>query len=242
MTFPKMVDYLAPGEKGEARLDIFSVSKKDSRFTAIRQASNPGRMEFVPEGKYMRLFVGGQLVMSDTNMERDTNQEFLWRAHGHVLLGGLGLGMVVLAAQDKSEVKSITVLELSQDVIDLVVPQLPLSKKVTVVTADVFQQFILANEPQFDTIYMDIWPNICSDNFAAMLELREKYSRCLNPNGWFGCWSWGIVAMPQEGEIKCAYCDGIFPESESEESDEGEPCCMECYDAGEGSFDEEECG
>ena len=55
--------------------------------TALR----PG--EYVPPGRYARLFVNGTMFMSDTPMERNTNYAVVRNAHGNVLIAGLGIGL-----------------------------------------------------------------------------------------------------------------------------------------------------
>lgn len=194
--FPKMCDILSEGEVGTAKLEEFTVTEKDSEFTRLLQAAHPGRDVYVPPGDYMRLRVDGGVMMTDTPMERRSNLEFFNRAKGDVLIGGLGLGMALLAIQNKKEVTSVTVYEKSRDVIDLVTPQLHLHDNIFIVHTDV--HYVCVNEKDvpcdtFDTIYMDIWPTICVDNFEEMLELRRLYVRRLEEGGWFGCWSWDDV-------------------------------------------------
>ena len=63
---------------------------------------------------------------------------FCTHAHGDVLIGGLGIGLIILAIQDNPEVHSITVIEKNQEVIDMVATQLPLNEKVKIIQADVF--------------------------------------------------------------------------------------------------------
>lgn len=87
----------------------------------------------------VRLSRRGSVVMSDTMMEKRTNREFCDEAHGDVLVGGLGIGMILMAIQDNPAVNSITVLEKHQEVIDMVAQQLPLNKKVKIICADVFE-------------------------------------------------------------------------------------------------------
>lgn len=62
---------------------------------------------------YVRLFdkMKKQVVMSDTPMEKHTNQEFLDAAHGDVLIAGLGIGLIVMPLLDDPEITSITVVE-----------------------------------------------------------------------------------------------------------------------------------
>ena len=69
----------------------------------------------------------------------NTNMDFCCNAYGDVLIGGLGIGMIILAIQDKSKVKSITVIEKNQEVIDIIAPQLKFNDKVKIICADVFE-------------------------------------------------------------------------------------------------------
>ena len=83
----------------------------------------------ITPGKYIRLLHNGECVMSDTNMEKRTNSDFCINAHGDIIIGGLGIGMIIMAIQDKPEVKSITVIEKNKEVIDIVATQLELNDK-----------------------------------------------------------------------------------------------------------------
>ncbi len=121
----------------------------------------------------------GTIIMSDTEMERRTNRWFVRQANGHVLIGGLGLGMILLAIQDKPEIESITVIELEQEIIDLVSPQLPLNDKVTILCDDILTWKPPA-DMKYDTIYFDIWNAICEDNYDDMVLLNRRYGRKLN--------------------------------------------------------------
>ena len=47
--------------------------------------------------------------------------------------------MILMAIHDNEAVKSITVLEKHQEVIDMIAPQLPLNDKVKIICADVFE-------------------------------------------------------------------------------------------------------
>ena len=77
------------------------------------------------------------------------------------------------------EVKSITVVELYQDLIDMVEPRLKkfdTDNKLTVVQGDCFEYHKeLSKEDKFDCIYGDIWISICADNWDEMKDLTKKY-------------------------------------------------------------------
>jgi hypothetical protein len=69
---------------------------------------------------YVRLVKKGEgVMMSDTPMERNTNYHILDKANGDVLIFGLGIGLIILPLLRKENVKSITVVELYQDLIDV---------------------------------------------------------------------------------------------------------------------------
>jgi hypothetical protein len=162
----------------------------------------------VRPGKYARLVdtEKHECVMSNTQMEQHTNMEFIRNAHGDVLIGGLGIGMILLAIQDLPQVNSILVLEKYQEVIDLVADQLPLNDKVKIIQADIFEY-----EPtqKFNTIYLDIWNNANNRTIYEKEQrpLRMRYRKYLVPkkedaNRWIDCWmykhnrdedfSWGM--------------------------------------------------
>lgn len=168
-SYVKMADILLPVKIGNVEVDIFTI--KDDPIAYIRSGISPG--------SYARLKVGSTTMMSDTPMEQRTNLDFIHNAHGDVLIGGLGIGLIILAIQDNPEVSSITVLEANQNVIDAVKPQLPLNDKVRIIFADAFKW---NPDRKFDCIYMDIWPYINSDIYRKeMVPLKRKYGHYLKP-------------------------------------------------------------
>lgn len=83
--FVPMAPIVPVSAVGQARIEHFNVSQKESDFTRIRDAIGH-RGEYVPAGDYVRLFVGRELMMSDTPFERNTNRDFLDYARGRVLV------------------------------------------------------------------------------------------------------------------------------------------------------------
>lgn len=150
----------------------------------------------IPLGNYVKLerkpkSLMGNIIMSDTPMEKRTNVMAVIKASGDVLIGGFGLGMVVLAMQDKPEVNSITVIENNNEIIDKIAAALPLNDKVTVIHDDVYE-WKPPRGKKYDTIWLDIWDNINSDIYKGeMLPLKNKYRRYLSksPNHWIKCWA-----------------------------------------------------
>lgn len=143
-----------------------------------------GIFQGVAEGDYVSLKVNGGLMMSNTPMEKRTNSEFVHNATGDVLIGGLGIGLIIMPLLEKDEVKSITVLEKYQDVIDCVLPQLkPHDKqnKLKVICADCFEW---ETKDTYDTIYLDIWSYINEDVYnEEMKPLKRKFRKFLSADG-----------------------------------------------------------
>jgi hypothetical protein len=143
-------------------------------------------------GKEVILFdcAKGEPIMATNNHERRSNAEFLLRAHGDVLVGGAGLGMVLLAAEQRPEVRSITCIEIDHEIIELVSSRLPL-KKTRLVRGDVFEWTPPAGTV-YDVAYFDIWNHPDSPGvFPDMQHLRERFRPYLNrenPEAWLGCW------------------------------------------------------
>lgn len=181
--FPKMYEILKPCVCGSAEIDIMDFTNNNLPFRAI--------LSGISEGKYARLKVNGHTMMSETPMEHRTNREFVWDAHGDILIGGLGLGMIILAVQDKKEVNSITVIENNPDVIAAVQHQLPLNNKVRVVQGDAYTW---VPDMKFDGVYMDIWSDISSESYEEMKKLKRRYGHYLkskeeSPNRFNYCWA-----------------------------------------------------
>lgn len=177
-------------EKGIASLKRFSVDKEKSRKFNIRTIMSYGSaFQMLEEGDYVKLYVDGVLMMSDTPMERRTNREFVSEARGEVMIAGLGIGLIIENLRDKvanGEVTRIVVYEKYQDVIDLVYPKyadLPLEVR----CADILE-YKPPKDETYDTIYFDIWPDICEDNLPQMAMLHKRWARHKRKGGWMDSW------------------------------------------------------
>lgn len=181
--YKEMSEILKDGQVGNYKLSHYSVGENDF-YARVRCG--------IPCGNYIRLTNGWDCVMSDTPMEKRTNSDFVLNAHGNVLIGGLGIGLILLAIQDKEDVEHITVVEKSKEVIELIASQLPLNEKVEIVNADVFEY---KPTMKYNTIYMDIWNNINSDIYREeMKPLISRYRKYLVPKSedekrYIDCWA-----------------------------------------------------
>ncbi len=191
--FTPMATVLTPGELGKAKVDFFQVSVENSQMSAIRAMASGRAEDIIPEGTYARLRVGGTIMMTDTPMEQKTNQELLQRAHGRVLIAGLGLGMVLVPLLAKKEVTSILVVEKSADVLALVGPAFAkaIDEERLFFLNDDIHELDLGDSLLFDTIYFDIWPELSTDDLSEMEVLERKFRMNFNPdnpNAWMSSW------------------------------------------------------
>jgi hypothetical protein len=176
--------------KGATFLDHITVSEEEAKWGNLRNAMGGDPLGHVEPGRYARLVVGAQLMMTDTQMERITNASFLMHAHGHVLIAGLGLGMILHAVAKMPEVKSITVIEKDRAVIQHIRPTLPKHRKLRVVQGDIFE-WEPAKGEKYQTVYFDIWPNFGAYNWDEMKALRRRFRKWYDrsdPDLWVGSW------------------------------------------------------
>lgn len=187
MDYAKMVDILPESQSGEVSIKHFEVGAEASNFTRLRAAINGCIRDYVPAGRYARLIVNDVLMMSDTPTEQRENLRLIQMAYGDVLIAGLGLGMVLVPLLANPNITSITVIELSPDVIKLVAPHFA-DPRVKIIQAD-FLTWKAPRGARWDTIYFDIWPDINVDDMPEVTKLRRRYRRRLNPQGWMGVWA-----------------------------------------------------
>ena len=183
----------------------FTINKKDASVTPAAKSKTYGSADpaltgvlsgFLPadgvSANHEPLADAGesQVVMSDFHYERATCVEVVERAHGDVLVAGLGLGMILHPILGKESVRSVTVIEKYQDVVDLVLPTLPASEKLTVLLDDIYTW----KPPQahsYDVIWFDIWPDIEVNRLSEMARLHRRFWRYLNrtnPECWMESW------------------------------------------------------
>ena len=171
-----------PMKKGVATIRKVNVTEDEAYYSNIRYIIDDKKFMCISSGQYIILDIKGKgIMMSDTPMEKRTNEDFVKKANGRVFIAGLGIGLIIHNLKSKiqsGEVSEIVVFELEQDVIDLVAPYFQ-NEKIKIIKQDIFQY-----EPKpddvFDTIYFDIWETISDDNLDEMLFLHKKWKGNLN--------------------------------------------------------------
>lgn len=196
-------EVLPNGKQGNVEVNSFTVKEEEVKTLKMRSMMSFSYQEYYDfeAGTYKRLIVDNEVMMSTTPMEIRSNREVMTKANGHVLIAGLGLGMIVLPIQDKLNVKSITIIEMNKNVIDLVGKTLPLNDKVKIIPGNIFD-FILEKGMKYDTVYFDIWESTCPDNWEEMKTLTKKFKYNINrENAEFFMSSWKkeeVKALAQE--------------------------------------------
>jgi hypothetical protein len=183
-----MQDLLPAGQHGVARIEHLSLSPDLAMVLALEAHDST-----LQPGRYTRLFVRDELVMSDTYMELESNWPAVCRANGHVLVAGLGLGVILVPMLASPRVEHVTVVEREPDVIALVAPAFATHTargRLEIVEADIFT-WRPPRGARYDTIYFDIWPDISVANLPAIARLHRRFGRRLdprNPDAWMGSW------------------------------------------------------
>lgn len=163
-------------EKGSWKIKKFTVDRVD--FHSMLRGRD------VPFGKtFTKLTRDNVLVMSDTPAEQRDHRYAVNRAKGSCLLNGLGIGMVLKNILLKPEVIDVTVVEISQDLIDLVSPYYA-DRRVTFICADALE-YQPPKGKRYQMVWHDIWDTICADNLESMSKLHRKYGRRTE---WQGSW------------------------------------------------------
>lgn len=160
------------GTSGEWKIETKKVEERE--LSQVLSMMKTGRG--VPGGIYKILKRGGTTVMSNTPDEIRDFMNFVDRAVGSVLVNGLGLGVLLKALLNKTEITEVVVIEKSTDVIKLVGEHYTKDPRVTIINADAFEYTPPKNK-RFNAAWHDIWDNICSDNLEEMKRLHRKYGK-----------------------------------------------------------------
>lgn len=194
--------------QGVAKITRFHISEDEARMCNIRTLMNYGSgIERVDSGDYIRLHVNGMLMMSDTRMEKITNTEFIKNAHGEVMIAGLGIGLILenlIPLYESGDVTRIVVYEKYQDVIDLVahryMDRLPLE-----VRCEDIMTYKPQKEEKYDTLYFDIWPDICEDNLKDIRILHNRWKSHKKDGAWMGSWMADFLRKRRAAERRSSW-------------------------------------
>jgi hypothetical protein len=105
--------------------------------------------------EFNMLYNGVSMLTSDRPVEIHQQYISFHKAKGHVLVGGLGLGMAATMILNLPEVKSVTVVEKNKTIINLIQPQI--DPRIKVVHADLYKFLETVPFGRYDFAYYDIW-------------------------------------------------------------------------------------
>ena len=143
-------------------------NKELNDYMILRAYKQDTDMMFLKQGK--------QEWMMASISEFRTNDPYAKKAHGNIVTFGLGIGYFVYMASLNENVKSITVIEKSKEVIELfnqIKDQFP-NKDINIINGDAFDYFNQQYLKQFDYIYVDIYQNNV-DGRIMIEKLLEQY-------------------------------------------------------------------
>ncbi len=168
------------GVSGDWEVSTFAIDRDGAAAHNLRCAIQPrlnGRE--VQVGEYKKLTRNGETIMSNTRAETIDHLEFLGNVAlygGDILINGLGLGVALTEILQGDDVKSVTVIENSADVIALVAPTFEKDPRVTIIHADALE-WKPPKGKKYTVVWHDIWDNICANNLPDMHKLHRKYGR-----------------------------------------------------------------
>ncbi len=178
------VPFIPDGTSGEWKIETFEISEERALWSEVRSTISSGeRGRSVPEGSYKQLTKNGQGVMSDTRAEIWDHFGLFDNREGRVLLHGLGLGMAANGCLMSDELVSLTVVEISEDVIKLVAPALRRQhyKAYRAGCIEIIHDDALTWKPprgrKWDFVFHDIWNDRCLDNWEEMKKLHRRFAR-----------------------------------------------------------------
>lgn len=123
--------------------------------------------------------------MSITPHEILTMKEPIKKAHGNVLTYGLGLGYYAYMISIKDEVKSVTIIEKDNRVIEMfntyILPQFSYKNKIKIIHSDAIEYS--KNRSKFDYTFIDLWHTV-DDGLPLYLTFKSIYQNDLNCDYW----------------------------------------------------------
>lgn len=154
----------------------------------------------------------GRMWMSTTPQEHIMMFNNGQASYGHVLVGGLGLGLYPQYAEVVGGAERFTVIESSPVIHDLVTPTLEaaLTIPIAVQIGDIEAALAGPVEDRYDTIFLDTWETLDAVHLPSINRLRDQAIRHLAPGGRVLLWGYGW--MVELFEIACAQILNLPPD------------------------------
>ena len=169
----------------------FKIDKYDPYELFVMDDFKENNNEILPQIGYFKrpfyypaIYENNRLWMSITPNEINTMKNDINDSFGNVLVIGVGMLYFPYMISLKEDVKSITVIDNNQDIInlakDIILPQFNNKEKIKIINSDAFSFLDNLNE-HYDYIYIDIWHDV-SDGLPLYKKLKkyeEKYPKSI---------------------------------------------------------------
>jgi len=138
-----------------------------------------------------------EIIMTDDEIELLSNKWFLDNASGDILILGLGFGLIVFPLLKDDTIKSITIIEREQDIIDYVgdkIKNLDIKNKVQIKNGNAYDYHKNESEHgKYDYVYIDFWHKLDKSAIADMKEMLTTYKPFLkNEKSVLKCWGYDL--------------------------------------------------
>ena len=126
---------------------------------------------------YLALTEGNNIWMSLNPNEIETMKPYINKARGNVLVLGLGMGYVPFMLSLKNCVKSVTIVERDQEIInlfnELIYPSFPNKEKIKIIKGDAVEYTRIAKkEGTYDYVFADLWHDP-EDGLPLFVSLKQ---------------------------------------------------------------------
>ena len=142
---------------------------------------------FKNEFKFLVLNYKDITWMSITPNEIKTMEPGLKKAHGDIIVFGIGLGYFAFMASLKPKVKSITIIENDINIINIfknnLLPLFPNKEKIKIVQQDALE--VIKAPLPYDFAFVDLWHSV-EDGLDFFLKFKAQEKN--NPNVEFSYW------------------------------------------------------
>ena len=141
---------------------------------------------FKDKFSYLALTEGNNIWMSLNPNEIETMKPFINKGRGNVLVLGLGMGYVPFMLASKNCVKSVTIIERDQNIIDLfnkfIWPKFVNKEKIKVIKDDAIEYVKKQKEATYDYIFADLWhdPEDGLPLFVSLKKINKEIDCWLN--------------------------------------------------------------
>ena len=131
--------------------------------------------------RFPTIYEGAMPWMSVCPSEINSMRGQMESAFGNVLVLGMGLGYYQYVVSGKPNVKSVTVVEISSEIIEIfndnILPHFPCSDKIKIINADAIKFMDSVKPGEYDFIFADIWEGIVDG--APLYEAIKKHEQRL---------------------------------------------------------------